>query len=622
MTSSLTNVDIKRYAIYRKEKNLKTGHKTDKNCPNYSNIRNKEISRVNRIRPESLTFVQLLEKRLFRIPPYQRAYSWQKNHRRDMFDDILRLRNKTDDQQHFMATMVGLNTGTVGILTDVYDRIDIVDGQQRLTTLIILLKIIQMELIDFLEDDETDIVSKEIEEETEKELKRLLIKQDDASLILLQTNHDETQYFAKFIRDGVIPNESQANTLADRELLRAFQECKSYVHNEWDNPIELLQILKNRLLFIFHQTHDQETVHTIFEVLNNRGLDVTALEILKNKLMEVVFTENQGNRDEHIRDEHIKELHQIWADFYRTVGLREEIPVDIDALGFGATLRSEKPPSKVLGDVMAVNQLMSEEHMNVSNTIEISNWLVKVANAANTLLSKMRPPMANIRQARLLAIAIILRDFSPEEERILLRQWEKTTFRIYGLCNNDSRTAVGGYVRLAWDIHNKPDLSSEYILKEIANIEKNHNSNHKYDLINMDCYSKWKDELRYLLYRYEEYLSRERGQKFTNDQWNRIWEASASNSIEHIIPQSKGSQQLYQEGVFVHQIGNLLLLPPGLNSKLRDKDPVDKVKAYRKTGLHIAVDVAESINNNEWSDEKIKKRGEEIQNWVIEEYGS
>lgn len=572
---------------------------------------------MNRIRPESLTFAQLLEKRLFRIPPYQRAYSWQKNHRRDMFDDILRLRNKPNDQKHFMATVVGLNTGTVDILTDVYERIDIVDGQQRLTTLIILLKIIQIEMIELLEDDDREPVINEIEEETEKELKRLLIKQDNVSLILLQTNHDETQYFAKFIRDGVIPNESQANTLADRELLRAFQECKSYVQNEWDNPIELLQILKNRLLFIFHQTHDQETVHTIFEVLNNRGLDVSPLEILKNKLMERVFTVDQGNRDEHI-----KELHQIWAEFYRTVGLREEVPIDSDALGFGATLRSKKSPSKVLGDVLAVKRLVSEDAKNVGNTIEISNWLLKVARAANTFQSKMRPPMANIRQARLLAIAIILRGFSSEEEKILLRQWEKTTFRIYGLCINDSRTAVGGYVRLAWDIYNKPELSSEYILNEIVNIEKKHNANHKYDLINMDCYSKWKEELRYLLYRYEEYLSRERGQTFTNDQWNRIWEASASNSIEHILPQSKGSQQLYQDGIFVHQIGNLLLLPPGLNSKLRDKDPVDKVKAYRKIGLHIAVDVAETISNNEWNDENIKKRGEEIQNWVIEEYGS
>ena len=70
--------------------------------------------------------------------------------------------------------------------------------------------------------------------------------------------------------------------------------------------------------------------------------------------------------------------------------------------------------------------------MNVSKTIEISNWLVEVANAVNTFQALMRKPLTDIRQARLLGIAIILRDFSDEEKRKLLIQWEKTTFRSLG----------------------------------------------------------------------------------------------------------------------------------------------------------------------------------------------
>ena len=162
--------------------------------------------------------------------------------------------------------------------------------------------------------------------------------------------------------------------------------------------------------------------------------------------MEVVFRTDQDNRDELIT-----ELHQIWGDFYRAVGLREEVPIDIDALGFGATLRAEKPPSKVYSEDAAVKCLMSEKEMSISKTIEISNWLVDVANAINRFQTLTRKPLTDIRQARLLGIAIILREgFSDEEKRKLLYQWEKTTFRIYGLCNNDARVAVGDYVRLAW----------------------------------------------------------------------------------------------------------------------------------------------------------------------------
>ena len=54
-----------------------------------------------------------------------------------MFEDIERLRDRPE-QRHFMATVVGLNRGLKTIVTDEYSVIEVVDGQQRLTTLIVL----------------------------------------------------------------------------------------------------------------------------------------------------------------------------------------------------------------------------------------------------------------------------------------------------------------------------------------------------------------------------------------------------------------------------------------------------------------------------------------------------
>ena len=96
------------------------------------------------VQPKFLTFAQLLERRLFRIPHYQRAYSWGREERQDMFNDIRQLQQKPETS-HFMATVVGLNRAIVEIGTDQYDIIDIVDGQQRLTTLVILLKVVEIE---------------------------------------------------------------------------------------------------------------------------------------------------------------------------------------------------------------------------------------------------------------------------------------------------------------------------------------------------------------------------------------------------------------------------------------------------------------------------------------------
>ncbi len=89
------------------------------------------------IQPKFLSLSDLLANRLFRIPQYQRSYSWQRKHRHDMFEDIKLLREQPDTR-HFMATVVGLSRGRTTIVTDEYSVIEVVDGQQRLTTLIIL----------------------------------------------------------------------------------------------------------------------------------------------------------------------------------------------------------------------------------------------------------------------------------------------------------------------------------------------------------------------------------------------------------------------------------------------------------------------------------------------------
>ena len=561
------------------------------------------------IQPKFIKFADLLEKRLFRIPHYQRAYSWRRAERQDMFKDIHKLKEKLGTS-HFMATVVGLCSDTVTIVTDEYDVIEIVDGQQRLTTLVILLKVIAQELESSLTDDDKTTLTTEAR--LERELQELLVKQDELSLILLQTNHDRSQYFANFLREGTAPPVSEAQTLADRELLRAIHECKSFA-KQWGNPTELLRLLKNQLYFIFHETHDEEAVYTVFEVLNNRGLEVSWLAKLKSRLMEVVFETDQGNRSEHI-----DELHRIWGAFYGTVGLREG--VDTEALTFAATLRSHRV-SRILGEGDAVERLMKEVDTNVTKTIEISNWLLRVVNAVNRLQVEMRQPVTKIRHARLLAISIILREFPDEEERELLDLWERISFRIFGLCRKDARTGVGDFVRLARNIQQKPDFSGSDIEDRLHNIGFDYTIDEVSDqLLNTDCYNGWEDELRYVLCRYEEHLAEQRGQTFDNEQWNRIWQESAANSIEHILPQSKGSQHSGQEGIFVHRLGNLLLLPPRLNSTLGDKDPREKADDYRQTGLLSAGDVAKTICEHGWDETQIEIREDEITDWIYREF--
>lgn len=93
------------------------------------------------IQPQYLTLAKLFDGRLFTIPEYQRAYSWTKHQRQDLFDDIEKTHDKGAEAGHCMAAVVGLRRKKQILGTDEFHVMEVVDGQQRLTTLIVLLNI-------------------------------------------------------------------------------------------------------------------------------------------------------------------------------------------------------------------------------------------------------------------------------------------------------------------------------------------------------------------------------------------------------------------------------------------------------------------------------------------------
>ena len=536
---------------------------------------------------------------------------------------------KADDSEalHFMATVVGLcrDTITIGtemIRTNRYDVIEVVDGQQRLTTLVLLLKSIECKIKSLLSDEKwrQRFTGEDVEqaERERKELANLLVHPADQTQVLLQTNHDSSEYFANYLINGKLPPDSEEiSTLADKELLSAIKECQRFV-NRWDNIFELLDIIKNKLYFIFHEITDEASVYTVFEVLNNRGLYVSWLDRFKSQLMAVVYENDAGNRDEHI--EH---LHRIWGDIYATVGLNQRL--NDETLKFTATLKGN-PVGKTVQEEDSVTQLMREVGTNPTKTIEVSNWVLEVSKAMKRvydIFSPSKDVLIDIIQVRMLATAIFLmkesRRLIRKEEVDLLNQLEKTSFRIFGLSRAfgshkiTAQTERGNYLRLANTITNGKDISVDQTVQRIKQLGVNYSFG---SIESRDCYNEWTDELRYLLYCYEQYLAESQGKRFTHEEWNSIWKGSAVNSIEHIHPQSKAGQI----EISVHRIGNLLLLPPEINSGLSDKYPIEKAQAYRNTRLISAEVVAETIETRGWDDEAIVGQSYEIAEWVNETF--
>lgn len=551
------------------------------------------------IQPTILPLAKLLDRRLFQIPEYQRAYSWGSRQRRDLFDDIEKMYLKETQEGHFMATIVCLRRKMIKLGTDEYDQLDIVDGQQRLTTIILLLKAIKLSLEEnYREESQRQI----------QEISELLVKVEGDNL-LLQTNLDLSHHFSDFIRDGKLESANKGKTLADRELLTAISDCREFV-SEWLKKkrglLELYACIKNRLFFILHEINDEKLVYTVFEVLNSRGMEVSWLDRLKSILMGRAFELQNKNRDQLISD-----LHNIWRDIYTQIGLHQGMSTE--ALRFAATLFASNRPQRPLSESDAVDEFLSKAH-DAASIRRVAKWLLEVTRAYDKVISNRRQnSVTRISQARLLAVAIHLQDSLDESEKNrLLALWEKVTFRIYGMMGNDARTGVGNYVRLAWRISNE-NLSMREMRSGIRYIGKKFPIEEAVkSLRNADCCNGWAHELRYFMFRYEEHLTREAGNNFQNEQWERIWEANPSKSIEHIFPKNKASDDVK------HVLGNLMMLPPKLNSKLQDKEPRQKFEAYRQTGLLSAVEVA---STSRWSKKAVREREKNLLRWATDEWG-
>ena len=71
-----------------------------------------------------------------------------------------------------------------------------------------------------------------------------------------------------------------------------------------------------------------------------------------------------------------------------------------------------------------------------------------------------------------------------------------------------------------------------------------------------------------------------------------------------------------QDKIFVHRLGNLLLLPPNVNSQLRDKTPEEKADYYINTGLLIAKEVGLKIKQGGWGADDVQEREQRLLEWI------
>lgn len=217
------------------------------------------------ITPTSLTITQLFSStnEQYVIPTYQRRYSWHERQVWELIDDVLLI---DDGDTHLLGSIVCL----AGHHTAGLNRLELVDGQQRLTTVTIILECIRQRLEHDGEVDEAAEVSRLL---SAKPLGGKALRKVALDSI------DSTEF------DRLVQN-SQEQPFQNQQLAGAFNIVRSWIaERKLEELGAFLYRLKNQAVVIRLDVSEAKDAFKLFETINNRGLKLSPTDIIKNFLL-------------------------------------------------------------------------------------------------------------------------------------------------------------------------------------------------------------------------------------------------------------------------------------------------------------------------------------------------
>lgn len=236
-----------------------------------------------------------LSDNLLAVPMYQRSYAWEDRHVADLFQDIATAIRK-DENEYFLGSIV--------ITRATANRPEVVDGQQRLATTSILLAAIR----DWFFNNGDEARAQDIEKDS-LTTRDFRTQETDSRLRLNQVDQD---FYSKRIlcRPGDGNRSIHPGRESHRRIERAAELAKQHVENIAslsNTPIESLadwiEYLNTKVKVIWVSVPSYANAFTIFETLNDRGLDLAISDLLKNHLF-------------HLAGDRITEAQQRWISMF------------------------------------------------------------------------------------------------------------------------------------------------------------------------------------------------------------------------------------------------------------------------------------------------------------------
>ena len=534
----------------------------------------------------------------YRVPQFQRDYSWGPDEWDDLWHDLVELFSEDPEPVHYLGYLVLQSTDN--------RTFDIIDGQQRMTTLSLLMLAAVSHLTDMAAAGAAD----DPELRRADQLRANYIGYlDPVSLVprsklTLNRNND------RFYQDYLIPLERlpQRGLNASEHLLRrAFPWFKDRI-SEWSGSdgraaASFVDAAVDKLFVTVITVTDELNAFKVFETLNARGVRLSATDLLKNYLFSVVSRNGAHETD-------IRSLESRWEEIVGLLGSKgfpEFLRVFwnsrnrlVRKADLFKTIRGE---IRNRADAYALIRDMDRNARMYAalRSAEDSSW----SKAEHDSLSQLQ--MFDVRQPLALLLAAFERMSDDDRSGFgrLLRATAVVSFRYNVICGRQSNEQEREYNRIACALSNHQLNGAADTIRELRRVypEDDEFRAAFADRELRTTSSRNKKVARFLLFRLERQLS---AQDFDFE--------SSKYDIEHVLPERPNANwdqfNDQQRESFTYRLGNLTLLSASRNRDLGNAGFAEKRSAYSESEFIISHKLAEEYDT--WTVEKIRSR----QSWM------
>ncbi len=559
--------------------------------------------------------------KIFNIPEYQRAYAWEEKELKDFVDDI---KNQRTDKDYFFGTILFQEKKET---SNNFEIIDIVDGQQRITTLIIFMKLL-LDKLGEAEDDSEITMLKDRYIQVYNEYK-------------LRVLRDDNDFFKSYIlQDKPI---DEVGTPSQRRLLKAKKLLNKRIENE---NFETLREFKKKIESMKILTYSVEgnaEATLIFETTNDRGKSLTNLEKIKSFLMYKTYLASSDHPEPHLNDIQSR-FSEIYRNYERIEDrIEEDTILQYHSIAFAEWTKKSEYQNYVPKIKQQVNELVN----NPETESEAMNFIDRYSLELKESFVFMRKLLEN-REPYLLDIFALDRpavfypllikaykfDESVEKQNFkrVARLVEIICFR-FSVIRTRTDTGRETLYRIARDF--KRDFKG--LIKDLKQFVEKYCDNSRFHshLSWRDFYFDVKTNYQqYLFWKYENHLRMEEQPVFpemSHDEFANH-DSRTKYSIERIIPYNpKYSEVVEDESIlpemtqefrenYLGYIGNLTIDPLSANSSKSNRSFDYKNQNYfRKAPLKTQKELEDFLNREtrKWDEVSIQKRGEKILDFAL-----